>query len=508
MPSETRTGKSILNAKIGAACYVLSLLVSFFSRGIFLRHLGTEFIGLVSSLSSLLGFLNIAELGISTAVSIVLYKPLFNNDRSEITQIVSILGYLYRCVALIILVIGVLISILLPWLFSDTSLSLSTVYFGYYSFLFTTLVGYFFNYHTVLLSADQRNYYVIGYYQVLYSTKVILQLVVACFYCSYAIYFSLEILFGICYSVVLHKRVSFAYPWLCSNVKQGKTLLTTYPAIQTKVRQMFVHKIGSFVQNQSMPLFIYAFISLPMVALYGNYMLVAGSLRTLIHNIMSGTTASVGNLVSEGRQEHIYSVYKELLSVHIWIAGVCAGCLYYLASDFISLWLGPQYVLPSVFVLLVCVNVFLYIVRDVTDQFLYGYGLVQDVWSPIVESILFIFLSVLFGQHYGLNGLMLAPLLSLSIIIYGWKPYYLFSRGFKLPILRYLALFLLYLVIVVVAVIITGKLLSSFMIGISSLWLLLIVKAICCFGVMCSVSTVLLSFVSIDFRHFIYRIIK
>ena len=65
---ESRVKKSLLNARVNLIFYVLILLISFFSRKIFLNCLGVDFVGLTGTLMSLLNFLNLAELGISTAI--------------------------------------------------------------------------------------------------------------------------------------------------------------------------------------------------------------------------------------------------------------------------------------------------------------------------------------------------------------------------------------------------------------------------------------------------------
>ena len=41
-----------------------------------------DFVGLTGTLMSLLNFLNLAELGISTAIGYVLYKPIFEHDET------------------------------------------------------------------------------------------------------------------------------------------------------------------------------------------------------------------------------------------------------------------------------------------------------------------------------------------------------------------------------------------------------------------------------------------
>ena len=81
MRRESRTKKSLLNARMNMLCYFLTLVVAFFTRKTLLDYLGTEFIGLTGTLQSLLGFLNLAELGVGSAIAYVLYKPLF--DESE-----------------------------------------------------------------------------------------------------------------------------------------------------------------------------------------------------------------------------------------------------------------------------------------------------------------------------------------------------------------------------------------------------------------------------------------
>lgn len=92
MAKESRVKKSLLNARMNLICYMASLVVAFFTRKVFLDQLGTEFIGLTGTLQSLLGFLNLAELGIGSAIGYVLYKPIFDDDKEKINEIIQFLG--------------------------------------------------------------------------------------------------------------------------------------------------------------------------------------------------------------------------------------------------------------------------------------------------------------------------------------------------------------------------------------------------------------------------------
>ena len=153
---ESRVKKSLLNARVNLIFYFLTLILSFFSRKIFLDTLGADFVGLTGTLQNLLGFLNLAELGIYTAIGYVLYKPLFEHDETKISEIVSVLGYLYKWVGFIILGAGIVLACFLPLIFPNTEFELGIIFFAYFSFLASSLIGYIANYKQTLLGADQK----------------------------------------------------------------------------------------------------------------------------------------------------------------------------------------------------------------------------------------------------------------------------------------------------------------------------------------------------------------
>ena len=65
----------------------------FFSRTIFLKSLGSNFLGLVGTLQNILGLMNLAELGLGAAISFALYKPLQENRKNAISDIISLFGF-------------------------------------------------------------------------------------------------------------------------------------------------------------------------------------------------------------------------------------------------------------------------------------------------------------------------------------------------------------------------------------------------------------------------------
>lgn len=510
MTKESRVKKSFLNARMNLICYMASLLVAFFTRKIFLDQLGTEFIGLTGTLQSLLGFLNLAELGVGTAIGYVLYKPIFDDNKEKINEIISVFGYLYRSIGLVILGAGIILSLFLPLIFPNTTFSWKVIYLGFYAYLFSSMLGYFVNYRQTLLSADQRNYEVTGYYQAVTSSKMIIQMILAIYVQSFILYLFIEILFGIIYSIILSYRITKVYPWLESDIKLGKQLFKKYPEIGKYVKQLFVHKIGGFVQFQITPFLIYSYVSLPVVALYSNYTLITQKVQGFVTGILDSTSAGVGNLISEGNKEKIYKTYKELFATRFLISGVLTACIFHLCNAFISVWLGDEYPLSTHILLLISIQFFLAIFRGTTDQFISGYGLFYDIWAPVVESTIFIVTAMIGGSIWGLPGVLCGPLISTIVIVHIWKPYFLFHKGLKRSVVDYIKGVFIHLIAVIVAYLIaefiSEKLFNQAILSTS--WKSWILGALLFTSLMTTFSTILFYCLSSGFRSFIHRFIK
>ena len=442
----TRTWNSIRNSTVAVLLQFISLLVGFFSRKIFLDYLGTEVLGLNTTAASLLGFLNIAELGIGAAISVTLYKPIFAEDKQTIKEIVALQGWLYRKIAWFIIIGSAVLMCFFPRIFAKMELPMWYAYATYAVLMFSSLLGYFVNYKQILLSADQKEYKIQFSFKLISIFKLIAQAIAVKFLANpYIWWLALEVAFAITSSFFLNKVIYKDYPYLKENVERPGELRHKFPDVVTKVKQLFFHKIGGFVLSQTSPIIIYAYASLTLVALYGNYLILTNNLNYLMIAMFAGLGGSVGNMIAEGDRSLILKVFKELFSSRFLAVMVCSICLWFLADPFICVWLGSEYVLDKITLLLIIVIFFLGTMRGVVDTFLNSYGLFQDIWAPIVEAVLNLGFSIGLGYYYGLHGILTGVIISQIIIIYIWKPYFLFTKGLKEPIGIYIALFLKHL---------------------------------------------------------------
>ena len=407
--------------------------------------------------TSILQFLNLAELGIGSAIACQLYRPLFENDQQKVKEIVALQGWFYKCIAIGMIAVSSIVMLFFPVIFNKMNLPLWYAYGSFSVLLFSSLLGYFVNYKQIVLSANQQEYKINFSYKLIVCLKILAQLfAVSLLKNGYVWWLVLEVVFTIIGSAVLNYEIYKTFPYLKGKVINAGSLRSKYPEVLLKIKQLFCHKIGSFVLAQSSPLVIFAFSTLTLVTVYGNYMLIIVGFGMLLTAIFNGLSASVGSLVAEGNERQIEKVFYELFSSRFYLISVCAYLIFYLSTPFVKLWIGDDYILDNLTVLLITIIFYLNNERTTTHSFINAYGLFGDIAAPVIEAVLNLGCSILLGYFYGLNGILTGVIISLFIIPGCWKPYYLFSRGFKKPIAPYIKLYIRHLVYYGVAIFISS----------------------------------------------------
>ncbi|MBR1546810.1 MAG: sugar transporter [Prevotella sp.] len=432
-----RVHRSVMNIKVGMFFYVLSLFLAFFSRKVFLDCLGAEFIGLTGMLMNIMSFLSVAELGIGTSIVYFLYKPLQENNHEKINEIMSMLAFLYRCIGGIIGIGGLVVSLFFPWWFSDLSTGLPLVYFAFYSFLATAMVGYIFNYRQLLVSANQRQYVVNAYFQSIAIIQSVVQIILAYYYRNLWLWVIVGLVATIIGCIVFNYRIRKEYPWLRISLREGKANLRKYPEVLRKTRQIFVQRIKDFILYRSDEILVGTFVSVVQVAFYGNYTIITSKLNFLVNILSDGMNAGIGNLVAEGDDEHTMKVFWELTAIRFLIVGIVVFGLLLFIQPFITCWFGTQYRLSDLIVYLLIFNIFIMLSRGVVEMYISAHGLFSDVWAAWTELAVNLTVTLCLAPFYGIVGILLGKIISVFFIAMFWKPYFLFSRGLHKSVMVY-----------------------------------------------------------------------
>ena len=427
--SASKTSKSVKNGLVAMSFFVITIFIQFYSRKIFLVGLGADILGLNSTLVNMLEFLNLAELGVGTAIGFSLFKPLSLNDYQSVNKIVTFQGLLYRRIAIVILVCAIVLSIFFPLIFEKSGLPLWYAYASFYTMLFSSMIGYFFNFRQVILSSSQQEYRIVYSYRLTQLIKIIFQMT-AVYYSNfgYIWWVILEAVFVVISAVALHYVTQKAFPYLKTGVLSYKELSLKYGKLRTKIKQLFFHKIGSFALYQSSPLIIYAFISLNEVTLYMNYMLISAGILQLFNAIYNGVGAGVGNVVAQGDLIHSKAIFNEIFSLRFVSSWIVFITFFMTAGTFVTFWIGSDYILPMSTTIMIGIILFLNLIRYTVDVFIQANGIYGDIYAPISEAIINLTLSITLGYLLGLNGILSGIIISQIVVVILWKPYYLLSK--------------------------------------------------------------------------------
>ncbi len=438
-----RVKKTVKNAKVNLLFYFITLVIAFVSRRVFIDGLGDGVMGLNSTIGDMLGYLNLAELGVWAATAYWLYRPIHDGDRGAISEIVSLMGYLYRRIGGWILVAGVALSLFFPLIFAGKDAAMWQIYVAFYVFLAVALMGYFVNYRQILLVADQKNYMVAARFNGYRTVKVLLQMAALYWLTqSYMVWLAIELAGGVAISLSLNRKIDREYPWLKTDIAAGRQLMRKYRELVGKIRQVFNHKVAAIVLFYTDNIVISLLYDFSMVTRYTNYTMIFVKTSAFMVALFDSGAASVGNLIASGDRGKIRRVYLQMLSLRYWIAGVLIIGLYFLTDPVVA-WFsksidGPVLLDRPVFILMLA-NIFISILRPANEMFIQAYGKFRDVWAPWTEAALNLAISVAAGYYWGLLGVVLGTTVSTGLIAGVWKPCFLFREGFGEGVGRYWA---------------------------------------------------------------------
>ncbi|MCI8518782.1 MAG: oligosaccharide flippase family protein [Clostridia bacterium] len=289
----TRTKSSAKNAVVSLVYYFISNIFTFIMRTFLVNNIGIEYAGLNSLLVNLIGMLNIAELGLSTAVGYSLYKPIADKDYKKMNEILCLYKYLYRIIAVVIAVIGIVITIFINS-FVNTNINISEVRISFVLYLIATVASYLLTFINVLPSADQKNYIVVRIQNNGKIIKNILQLISIIVLKNFYVWLIIEIIASIFIYLYTNMKIKKMYDWYKGKEELTfKELITSYKDIVKRTKDLVFHKIGSIVVYQTDNILISKFDTLTGVGIYSNYMTIYTLLTGIVEQAFMGITASI-----------------------------------------------------------------------------------------------------------------------------------------------------------------------------------------------------------------------
>ena len=159
---ESRVTNATRNIFFGMILKIYQILLPFFMRTAIMYFMGMKYLGLNGLFSSILLVLNMAELGVGSAMVYSMYEPIIRQDKQEICALLKLYRKYYRIIGAVIAVAGTIVLPFVPHLIAKNAVgevpSDVNIYIIYLLNLACTVVSYWlFAYRSSLLTAHQRD---------------------------------------------------------------------------------------------------------------------------------------------------------------------------------------------------------------------------------------------------------------------------------------------------------------------------------------------------------------
>lgn len=448
-----RIVNSIRNSSVGLVVHISIMILNFISRTYFVRLLGAEYLGINGLFTNIISMLNLAELGVGSAITYTLYKPLALGDKSKVATIMGVYKKIYYKICTVVLGIGIA---LIPFLnlFINGRYDKNIVLI-FLLFLIDTIISYFLGYKRTILEADQKIYILklVNFVQQLASN--ILAIVILILTKNYVLYLLMRILVHILEDIFIIKVVENRYSYI-SYVTRTEFSLEEKKELSKNIKALFLHKIGGYFIFSTDNLIISKFISISTVGIFSNYTLIIESINGVIKQIINNISASYGNLIAKESHDKKFDIYNKIMFLNFWIGGVSAIALFCLINPFITLWIGNEYTFDMKIVIVMVINFYILSMRMSINIPRTTAGLFfNDRYVCLIEAAINIITSIILVNKIGIIGVLLGTTITSISVQFITVPYLCYKHIFKRPLKEYYIRYFSYFMTTLVTAMIT-----------------------------------------------------
>lgn len=450
----SRTSNSLKNIASNLGLKLLMLGLQFATRTLFIHNLGTIYNGINSLVTSTLSFLNMAELGIGSAIVFAMYKPVADDDREKIKQYLAYYKKIYHTLGLIVLAIGLVIMPFLPYMMKDLqgTAEIRDVYIIYALYLFQSFTSFFwYADRRGFLTARQEDYKVTTINYISSISTLILQGAVLMFiegFTGFFVYVAIPIAIEVARNLAKGFSIAKKHPYI-KEKPAGALSKQEKKALYQNTFGLFIAKISTIINNSIDSILISSLIGVAVLGKYYNYQTLILMVTGFVEIIFASLRPSIGNLNASAPIEAKKRVFNLINFAAFWLYGFCAICYFVVVQPFVTIWIGAENLMPKIVPLVVTVNFLTSGMTAAVNGFREGCGLYyQGRYRPLFTALFNVLFSIILGSIWGIPGIILATIISRFITIWWFDAYIVFKNVFEEKPYKYLMDYLAKLVLI------------------------------------------------------------
>lgn len=496
-----RMNNSLKNIKFNIIFFLVNSLLIFVSKTVLIKYLGSEYTGLNTIFTNLISFMNVAEMGITSAITYSLYRPLEYKDYKTINSLLNAFRGIYRIIGIIVSMIAIIFMMFISKIIPNSSIGYAYIYIYFIIFALKTILSYYFTYLQILIVADQRSYIITKISGTINIIKVLLQIITSIIFKNYTLWIVLEFGFTLFNFFIINLKIKKTYYWLNFDNEKFNFLefFKKHRDITQNTKNLIIHKISKVIIYQTDSILLSSFTSLQMVTIYSNYAMITNLINSLLSQIFNGIKSSIGSLIAEGDNQKVYHLWKEIIYIGFIIALISSYCFYKNVNNLIYIWLGKEYIISNEIVVIIALNMLFLTLRNIMDIFKEGYGLFWDKNISLVEALINFIISIILVRRIGLMGIVLGTAVGNMFIVLFWQPYVIYKYGFKRTGKECFIIIIKYLFLTLLALFFSNIILKNLYINIQNNFILFVYQS-CISGCSMLLSLSFISLLDRDIR--------
>lgn len=427
--------KAMTNIIVSTIFRVLVLISGLIARRYLINTLGEEATGLFSLFTSIIGFLSIAELGIGTAITFSMYKPIVNGDQDTISGLYYLYRKTYRIILIIIVVVGLSITPSIPY-FADGNTGTYNIYLTYVLFLSSTLITYIYAHKTSFINAHMDNYVTSIIRSSGLILESILQVIVLINFKSFNLFLTTLIISNLLQWITT--SIIFKRKYILGLTKNKELTKEVKKEVTNKTKAIFMHKIGGLLVITTDSIIIGAFVSITFLGRYSNYMLIMTGMISVLSLIFTSIASVIGQSYAKSTKDEFHQQYLFVYFLNFIIALVFFLGFWAIINDLIAIIFNSEVILDKSIVFFITVTYFMNFMRQAMIIFREASGtFYYDRYKPLAEGLLNLILSLILVRFLGISGVLIGTIITNLTICMPIEPYVLYKYGFEKSIKKY-----------------------------------------------------------------------
>lgn len=403
-----RGKKVAVNTIFGIGNEVVSVICGFILPRLILASFGSQYNGLVNSITQFLSCAVLLRAGLGGATRAALYKPLAEHNHKEVCAIVNATDRYMKKIAVILAGLIIILAGLYPIL-------VKSEFEWFFTFTLVLVIGastfaesFFGITYLIILQADQR----------LWITSA---MSIICYVLNTSIAAALIFMDASIHLVKMGSALVYVlYPismgiYVRKKYRIDKKIPPDNKAISQRW-DAFWHQVAVFVMNNTSIIVLTIFTNLLEVSVYSVYNMVMNGLKRVIMSFSNSQEAAYGNMIAKKQYGILHTNVSVMEIVMYGVSTIIYSCAAILILDFVRLYThgitDVNYIRP-VFAYIIILAGFFNGIRLPYQTVVQAAGhYKQTKTGAILEPIINISFSILFVIKYGMIGVAIGTLVA------------------------------------------------------------------------------------------------